>query len=222
MLGGGEAHALHTGPGMRRVSPLAPLLAMIATAAMLASPRSAAADPENPPRLSSGPVRPYVAFGYGVDATHVDGGAWMALAPIAPEIGLRVERRLEVGLELAYADTMSWTCDACAGASRWRLGANVRFHPWPDWVVDPWFGSGVGLERVSMPYGINATGQASFFGVDLPRLQTGFDLHLVGGLVVGPYVSAELSWLEPNAPAWATVDAWPLHLDMGVRMAATL
>jgi hypothetical protein len=142
----------------------------------------------------------------------------MVLAPVSLEIGGHLRRRIELGADVAIAPSTGLTCFPCSGASLWSVGVKLRVHMAPGRVVDPWVAGGVGFERITLPSGINATGSPSFNGVELPRMQAGLDLHVVEGLVLGPYASAEVVWYEPDAPAWATVSHVPLPCTAGVRV----
>jgi hypothetical protein len=206
---------------MYRCRRLATHFFVTLVAAMGAAPASAHAQAEGSMQPASTNVRPYVALGAGVSAMMAPGSGWIVLRPVEAEVGARLGPRIEVGLEGMYADGTEWTCGSCVGARRWQVGARARLHPWPAAHIDPWLGGGFGVERLYLPPTLNATLQPSFTGVDWPAVQAGVNLNMFGVLAVGPWISVEMVWLEPNAPAWTTEGFFPVQSSAGVRAIGT-
>jgi hypothetical protein len=196
------------------------VLLRLAAASFLLVPRAAAADEAPPPTASQSRATAGPVFGVSSGIVGVPGapGGWFALAPVAAEVGVHPDDHVEATFEFSYAKSVAGdSCDGC-GVKRGRVAVNARVHFAPRAVLDPWVGGSIGVERLTLGDGLNATGVRTFTGIQLPRAQAGLDLHPVRSLAIGAYVATELVWYDPDAPAWLS-DQWPFRVESGLRLA---
>jgi hypothetical protein len=162
--------------------------------------------------------RAYLTATYSITAiSGVDG--YIVMQPIGGEVGFRPDKRVEVGFSVDYGkSTASLSCKDCE-ATRWHAIARARVHLVKDArIVDPWLGGGVGYEALSMPK-MNGTGIDPISAID-GVIETGLDIHLLGGFKIGPRVAIEYSLRSGDAPTWALYggDFGPLTYEAGARI----
>jgi hypothetical protein len=184
---------------MRARSPL-----LLALAALAAAP---AARAEVPRGTGAGPLfalRAGVGFPRGEirrDGPDVRDYVERKI-PLGLELGYRFGERIwgEFFFELAPASAASSLCAAGVEcyASDARLGVAVLLRLAPRWRVDPWVGLGVGVEVLNAK-GWNASAappahyEWSWAGVELPFVETGFDLAVSQRVGVGPWASLTIA-----------------------------
>jgi hypothetical protein len=144
-------------------------------------------------------------------------GDYIVLQPVGGEIGLRPDRRVEVGVSFDYGESTSLGCDDC-DARRWHGVLRARAHlVGEDRLFVPWLGGGFAYERLSVPKR-NATGLDPFGGIAFVA-ELGVDVKITRGLKFGPRIGMELALRDPNAPAWAVGSStWPYSVDARARL----
>ncbi|HEU4534443.1 MAG TPA: hypothetical protein VFS00_10005 [Polyangiaceae bacterium] len=147
-------------------------------------------------------------------------GDVLALLPIVAELGFVRRRYEEVVMAFEVAPSIGGICHYCTGW-RSRLGATVRLHLAPAFVVDPWVGAGAGIELLSAPQQTGSNNATPMVGPYV-ALQVGVDVQPSPGVRVGPYVagSGQSYFLHTNGretPGWATET--PTSLEVGLRVA---
>jgi opacity protein-like surface antigen len=176
-----------------------PLLA-VAAAALLAPAARADAPAASGPYFG-------IHAGYGLPWGDVSGGGGPRIedvvdwkVPIGIDLGYRFNRRFwgQLFFELAPASAAT---DLCAGgvkctASDVRLGIGALLRLAPSALLDPWLGAGVAVEVLNAEgagVALGATGEASWFGFELPFVEGGVDLAVSDRVTLGPWVSYTLA-----------------------------
>ena len=120
--------------------------------------------------------------------------------PVSLQLGVRPRPYFEVG-----TDGRLWLG---RGVFDLAVGVHVQIHPWPDGLIEPWFGIGPGVELIAVD-GIPA---------GIPQLegnvQIGLDVHAGPMFAVGPVVSASVSSYSYGSDASSTYE-W---VTVGVRV----
>jgi len=181
---------------------------------------ASAAESESAAQQDSDPLagRAYLTATYSITAISGADG-YIVMQPLGGEVGFRPDKHVEVGFSFDYGkSTPSLSCKDC-DARRWHAVARARVHLVKDArVIDPWFGGGVGYEELSVPK-MNLTKNEPIGAID-GVIEGGLDIHLLGGLKLGPRVAIEYSLRGPNAPVWALDggDFGPLTFEAGFRV----
>jgi hypothetical protein len=155
----------------------------------------------------------------------------VGVVPVWLDLGYMVTPNLMVGLYALYATLPDFSRIDI------RLGVQALYHPLRAGIMDPWFGLGIGYERLKASETVwtGFTSQTEYSqtlkGIELANLQAGLDFKPAPMIGVGPYVSFSLgqywTW-DSNVPYGGgrsgSIDQKAIHewLTFGVHAALYL
>jgi hypothetical protein len=144
--------------------------------------------------------------------------------PITIEAAYRFTPNLSAGLAGQYAYMLTKNCDtgASCSASDYQILLEAIYNVRMGSTIDPWFGLGVGYERLSLTEsggGLDASGSVSGWG--LATVQVGGDFAAAPQVDVGPFVSFSVGKYGSASSGGNSADipstAFHEWLQIGVR-----
>ncbi len=159
------------------------------------SPRVAREPTPSGPRIAlrSGVAVP---FGSAYTASGALSDTITGYVPLRLDVGYRIARHFYVGVDAQLATILPNACPSggsCSGSDA-RFGVMAAYHVLPGSVVDPWFGVGMGYERLGVSRTVDgSTGEISARGLELIDIDIGLDLRPTRSFRIGPVLSSSFT-----------------------------
>jgi hypothetical protein len=144
--------------------------------------------------------------------------------PVILEVAGRINRNVSVGLVGQYGYMMTKNCDtgASCSASDYQVLVEGIYNLRTGSTIDPWFGLGVGWEKLSLSESAGGASQsASVSGLGLVALQVGGNFVAAPQVEVGPFLSFSMGKYGSASASGQSADipmtAFHEWLQIGVR-----
>jgi outer membrane protein W len=167
-------------------------------------------------------------LGYGLPMGSIMKGdkmsdAFSGMIPIWLDVGYMVTPNIMVGVYGNYGIVSLKDCSGDCSASQLRFGVQGQYHISPAEKLDPWFGLGIGYEKMSVKAGGD---DGSISGMEYLNLQAGLDYKLSPAFGLGPFLSFSLGQYGSASSGGVSADipetAMHQWLTLGVRGAFNL
>jgi outer membrane protein W len=145
------------------------------------------------------------------------------MIPIWLDLGYMISPNIMFGAYGQYGLVSLKNCNGDCSARDLRLGLQGQYHFSPTEKFDPWFGLGIGYEKLSST---RSGRDESLGGFEFVNLHAGMDYKVSPALGVGPFISFSLGQYSSASAGDISVDIpeKALHqwLTLGIRGAFTL